>query len=806
MTDESGGGAPTMRVLELSDREEAAAYTGKLLARWGAEVIKVESRDRPAPEMAVDHYLNGGKRRVALDYRDDASRATLERLAASCDLLITDAPARDVEAFGLLSLGGAAGPRVSASVTPFGLSGPYRDYEATPATLLALGGYTWLMGDRDREPLTMPGNYVHYQAGNFAYVALLASWLRERQTPAKTPRTIEIAQVECLTSLHQFTDTMWMFGEVVRSRHGNRWENLCPTVLLPCADGWFGMNILPNFWFPFTQMIGHPELGEGDHPLATNLGRMEYEDEVEALIVEAIGDWSKERIFTEGQETWRVPVGYAATLGEMLDDRHLNDRAFWKTIEGAQGSGAGPLLTAGSPFRFVGEPAPVERAPAVPGGDSEAVIEALGERAPVAGGSNGATDGGAAVAPVRPLEGLRILDLTRIWSGPLATRILADLGADVIKIEAHTGRGPAISPLAPDIERHWNRQGLFNKLNRNKQSVAVDLKSEHGRDLFLGLVAESDVVIENFSARAMPSLGLDYEALRAANESIIYVAMQAFGMEGAYRDYVGLGPSIEPTTGLTALMGYSDEEPRVTSKALTDAIAGTTAAGAVLTAVERRDRTGEGAFVDLSQHEAGVAFLGEHFIERQVVGREPVRTGNAHRAFAPHGVYRCAGEDEWVAIAARDESEWSALCEVAGSDWAADERFGTIERRHEHRAALSEQIEAWTSGLDKNDVMDRLQARDVPAGAVLSAPEWLAERHLIARDYFVELDHAEAGRTSWDGSPLTIDGERGYGDWVAAPLLGENNEAVVATILGRSPAETARLVDQSVLADRPPDA
>jgi len=189
-----------MRVLELSDREEAAAYTGKLFARWGAEVIKVESPDRRTPELALDHYLNGGKRRVALDYRDGGSRATLERLAASCDLVITDVPARDVEAFGLLSLGGGGaaggtrGPRASASVTPFGLSGPYRDYEATPATLLALGGYTWLMGDAGREPLTMPGNYVHYQAGNFAYVALLASWLRARRSPAAPPRTISGAR------------------------------------------------------------------------------------------------------------------------------------------------------------------------------------------------------------------------------------------------------------------------------------------------------------------------------------------------------------------------------------------------------------------------------------------------------------------------------------------------------------------------------------------------------------------------------------------------------------------------------------
>jgi crotonobetainyl-CoA:carnitine CoA-transferase CaiB-like acyl-CoA transferase len=786
-----------IRVVELSDREEAAAYCAKLLARWGAEVIKVERPDREAPERAADLYLNGGKQRVALDYRKPEDRERLAALAASADVLVTDAPACDVEAHGLLDLGGG----VAVSITPFGLDGPYRDWEATPATLLALGGYTWLMGDAGRAPLTMPGRYPYYQAGTFAYIAALSALLAERREPGAAPRTVEVSVLECLATLHQFTDTMWTFNGIVRSRHGNRWENLCPTTLLRCADGWYGMNILQNFWFNFAQWIGRPEAAEEGHPWATNPGRMQHQDEVEAAATEALGGKGRLEILREGQEMWRVPVGHLATLADVLSDPHVESRGFWRPMgEGGEAATDGTWRLPGSPFRFLGEERPVERPVSPVGHDTREVLAAI--PAPAQGARRASLD-----ATTRPLEGIRVVDLTRIWSGPLATRTLGDLGAEVVKIEAHAGRGTgALGADMPGDARPWNRQGLFNKLNRNKQSVALDLKAPEGRELLLRLVAESDVVIENFSARAMPSLGLGYEALREANPAIVYVAMPAFGLEGPYRDYVGLGPSVEPTTGLTALMGYSDDEPRVTAKAIADAMAGTTATAAVLTALARRARTGEGALIDLSQHECGIAFLGEYFVERQLAGHEPERTGNAHREWAPHGVYRCEGDDDWIAIAARDDREWAALCELAGRGWERDPRFGDLAARRANHAALDAEIEAWTADQSKAALMHALQARGVAAGAVLSAPEWLAEPHLEARGYFVELEHEETGRGRWDGSPLRLDGARGYEGWRAAPLLGEHNASVLRQVLGLPADEIASLEARGVIADRPPVA
>jgi crotonobetainyl-CoA:carnitine CoA-transferase CaiB-like acyl-CoA transferase len=784
------GGAVT-RVLELSEREESAAYCGKLLRRWGAEVIRAEPPARPAPGEAVDRYLNGGKRRVALDYRAPADLERLRALAASCDLVVTDAPARDVEQYGLLELGGGA-PAATVSITGFGLSGPYRDFEAVPATLLALGGHSWLMGDPGRAPLTMPGRYAYYQAGTFAYVAAIAALLSSERA-----RQIEVNVFEALVSLHQFTDTMLYSGGVQRSRHGNRWQNLCPTSLLPCADGWYGVNILERFWPSFALMIGHPEFTD-DHPFATNGGRMEHEDEVEAVIEAALGDRPKAELFREGQETWRVPIGAALSTQDLLEDRHLLERDFWQPL------GDSGLRTAGSPFRFVGEPPPLEAEVEAPGATA---VDAIAESASESSRS-ARVEGGAA----RPLAGTRVLDLTRIWSGPLAARILGDLGAEVIKIEAPLGRGPATATeqarmTNPEAgaERHWNKQALFNKLQRNREGLAIDLKTERGHEIFLRLVAQSDVMIENFSARAMPGLGLGYQALREANPRIVYLTMPAFGRDGPYRDYVGLGPSIEPSTGLTAVMGYSNDEPRVTAKAITDAMAGTAAAAAVLTALERRRRTGEGAFLDLSQHEVGVAILGEYMLARQLDGAEPERVGNSHPQYAPHGVYRCAGEDEWIALAARDGAEWAALCAEAGAGWETDLRFASMEGRRDHRAELDAAIEGWTAGLEKRALMTALQARGVPAGAVLKPEEWTVDPHLEARGYFTQLVHAEMGQTKSDGSPLVFEGDRGYEQWRAAPTLGGDNAAVLSRVLGMSSSEIAELEAQGVIMDHPPE-
>lgn len=407
-----------------------------------------------------------------------------------------------------------------------------------------------------------------------------------------------------------------------------------------------------------------------------------------------------------------------------------------------------------------------------------------------------------------PLHGVRVLDFTHVWAGPLGTRILADLGADIIKVEAPWARGLATPPAGSATLNvnaaadHWNHQGVTNKLNRNKRGVCLDSKQPAGHKILTELVKQCDVVIENFSARAMTSMGLGWDTLRALNPRVIYVAMPGYGVSGPNREFVAFGPSVEPMCGLTSFMGYGPDEPRVTAMAVPDACGGVTAAAAVMTALHRRDETGVGGFMELALQEAAIALFGEYFLLDQLEGIPP-RMGNANLDFAPHGVYRCAGEDEWIAIAVGDAPQWHALADLTGLGWDADERYQTLAARHEHRGELDAALEGWTAGQDKLALMERLQRVGVPAGAVMITPEFLADPQVAARGFFAELggDHIES--KPFPGLPLKIDGERGRG-WVRAPKLGEHNREVLGELLGMESAAIDALEADGVITSRPP--
>jgi crotonobetainyl-CoA:carnitine CoA-transferase CaiB-like acyl-CoA transferase len=404
-----------------------------------------------------------------------------------------------------------------------------------------------------------------------------------------------------------------------------------------------------------------------------------------------------------------------------------------------------------------------------------------------------------------PLNGVRILDLTHVWAGPLATRILADLGADVVKIEAPTSRGPRsygrTTPLGGWIggapgDEPFNVNAVFVKLQRNKKSLAVDLKTSVGRTTLLELVKNADVVIENFSSRAMPSLLLDYPVLSAANPKIIYVSMPGFGMDGPYRNRVAFGPSVEPLSGLTSVMGYGPDEPRNTAMALPDPIAALNATSAVVTALRRRQQTGRGALVEISLHEGAAAFCGPWLIEHQL-GESVERFGNRHPNMAPCGIYRCAGSDDWVAIACRDDRDWYAICAtIPGSlDATAD-----LEERVQTHHNIDQLIETWTLRHSKTAAADILQEANIPAGPVNTTPDMTSDSQTIARNFFVSI---ERGPTPIPGNPIKMKGISSA-DWTPCPRLGADNHEILREWLGYSIEEIDALECSGVIVNRPP--
>ena len=408
----------------------------------------------------------------------------------------------------------------------------------------------------------------------------------------------------------------------------------------------------------------------------------------------------------------------------------------------------------------------------------------------------------------RPLAGLRIVDLTHVWAGPLCTRILADLGADVVKVEAPLARGSA-APAPKGIgiyvggdpgDEPWNRLALFTKLNRGKRSVCVDLKGRDGLDLVLDLVAHADVVIENLSADALRRLGLGFDVMCGVNPRLLYVAMPGFGSSGPYRSFPAFGPSVEPMTGLGALLGYGPDEPRNSAVAVPDAVAGVTAAAAIVDGVRQVRASGAARHVEVTLHEAAVNLWADFIVDHQM-GRTHAPAGNAHPTCAPHGVYPAQGRDQWLAIACTTDEEFGALTGVFG--WPDDERFGDALSRKRHEVELNGKIAARTVRCDKHALAAELQAAGVAAGPVNTAPDVLDDPHLAERGYWADLALAGQPSVRYPGIAIQINGQAP--DYAGpAPRLGEHNADVLADWLGRTDADAERLTRRGTLVNRPP--
>jgi len=399
------------------------------------------------------------------------------------------------------------------------------------------------------------------------------------------------------------------------------------------------------------------------------------------------------------------------------------------------------------------------------------------------------------------LKGIRIIDLSMGWAGPLATRHLADMGAEIIKVESCARfdwwRGWEATPewIAQNAAE---RSPSFNTVNRNKLDVTLDLATPTGGALFKRLVAIADAVVENYSAGVLPKLGLDYPALRAVNEEIVMVSMPAFGANGPWRDYRAYGSTVEHASGLPHLSGNADWPPTMVHVAYGDAVGGLNGAAALLTALRHRRRTGQGQHVDLSQSEC-LFPLGIHgILEQTVNGAAPLRLGNRSARYAPHGVYPARGEDQWVVIQVFDEAHWRALTTlVPGLD-----AFGDRADRLVRVAALDVALAAWTRDFEADALMQQLQDLGIACAKVQGMEHLLTDRHLAARKFWRRIEREYVGAQPHPVAPYRADG-KAYGIDVPAPTLGQHNAKVLTELLGLDAAEFAALERAGVIGDRP---
>ena len=373
------------------------------------------------------------------------------------------------------------------------------------------------------------------------------------------------------------------------------------------------------------------------------------------------------------------------------------------------------------------------------------------------------------------LENIRILDFTWVLAGPYATRILADFGAEVIKVQ----------PLLSQEEDEFAR-GYYNTWNRNKRGITLNLNKPEGVALAKELVNISDAVVENFTPRVMANWGLDYDNLSKIKPDLIMLSLSTMGSTGPWRDYTGFGPTIQAFSGLTHLTSPPGQPPSGLGTAYADHVAGLTACLALLSALEHRQRTGEGQYIDVSQVEAMANLLGDAFVP-------------AREMEAPHGVYRCKGDDRWCAVAVFTEEQWRGFKRALGSPlWAEDKRFATLASRLENKKALDGLIEDWTKEHTAEEAMARLQGQGVAAGVVQDASDLARDPQLGERGFFVELDHPELGRTISDAVPIRLS-ETPARYVRAAPSWGQDNDYVYGELLGMAKGELAELKKQGVV-------
>jgi crotonobetainyl-CoA:carnitine CoA-transferase CaiB-like acyl-CoA transferase len=428
----------------------------------------------------------------------------------------------------------------------------------------------------------------------------------------------------------------------------------------------------------------------------------------------------------------------------------------------------------------------------------------------------------------RPLEGVRILDLTWLQVGPQATRLLATFGAQVIRIEWREHKAVDflryVPPFAPDhatadggrsqgvtrgrgIRGNYNRSAYYNNTNPGKYGITLNLNHPKGRDLLRRMARDANTICENFSPGQMDKWGLGYEDLRKINPRIIYIQTTGLGKAGVYKNYVSYGPTAQALSGLTHLSGLPEPRPPAGwGFSYLDHSPGYFGAIMLMAAIRRQRLEGTGCYIDMSQSETGLMLSGTSTLEHQLTGKPTARHGNRmpYRDWSPHGAYRCAGEDNWIALSIQSDEQWRALVEEMGKPaWALDARFTTTVARKQNEDDLDAKLTAYTIGCDRYELMNRLQARGIPAGVVQKASDRFdRDPQLKARGYFVDLPHNDIGTWPVEGFPAKLSrspADVGGPTHRAAPKLGEDNEFVFGELVRLSKAEIATLTEEGVI-------
>jgi crotonobetainyl-CoA:carnitine CoA-transferase CaiB-like acyl-CoA transferase len=801
-----------LHVVDLST-SAAGAWCSRLLADFGAEAMMVESpQGHPLRQLApfTAHgesipalYFLANKRSIALDLTKERER--LQPLIQSADILISSATPSQLSASHLTYTELNQPSLIMAHLTPHGMTGALADVCGNDLTTAARSGWASINGAAAREPLKPSGWQAAYCAGIAAYSAILAALYHRQQT--NEGQELDIAEVEVM--LANFAPA-FLRSQYNGQKQWRRAEFDLMSGPLPVADGHFALTISRgHFWTNAMQLLGLPDLAE-DPRWQTNWYRQQHKDEYLGRVIERMRAWKKQALF-DGLAARRVVAGPVLTMAELAQNAQLRARNFWTPLDGIEYPGA-PFKMSATPWQLKrGAPKAGEHTinlldpPRYQVGKSDCPSDLHQTRREGQQTKNFSSH--LRDSTSGPLSGLRGLVLTQAWAGTYCTELLGLMGADIIQVEVtkrlDSWRGtydapmPAALKTIPTAQHAWNCNPLYNSVNLNKRCVTLDLQTPEGLAVFKRLLPHADFVAENFTPRVLGNLGIDYEVMKSIKPDIILCSLSAYGHDGPWSNVPGIGGTIEPTSGMSAVLGYRDGAPINSGQMYPDAVAGLYACAAILTALHQRNRTGEGQYIDLSMQEANLTLVGDAALEYMLTGRQRERMGNWHTTFAPHGIYPCEGREQWLALACEDETQWQTLCALAGMNWASDERFTKNEKRKINEDALDETIAQWTRAQSRDALAAQLSAMGVFAAPVWDADELARNEHFRARGIIVEVDHPETGRWLQVTNPLRFSLMPAC-EVRPSPLLGEHSYEVFSQLLSMSREEYEALVKAGV--------
>lgn len=738
----------------------AAGYCTKLLADAGADVVVVEppegSEERRSGPPGLFEFLHTSKRSVI---------GGGEALVAAADIVVAG------ERFDVGRTRRAAPGQVVVTITPVGLDGPWAGRPCNEFVLQAACGSTGGRGVPGEEPLSAGGRLGEWLAGSYAAAGALAAWLGASRSGRGDH--VDVSMLDCMAiGMVTFPSVFAAFaaacGRPAAAAATRRLE--VPSVE-PTADGF--VNFTTNTAQQFNDLcvlLGRPELAR-DPRFKRHLARFEHRREF-AEVTEAYTRTRTTAEVVEAAALLRIPVAPVLDKESVLSFEHFVERGVF--VENPSGGFRQPRV----PYRLHGvEPRPFGDVPSP--GQHDGSVD-WSPRAPRTAPHDDRL----------PLDGVRVVDLTAWWAGPAATQVLACLGADVIKVES-TKRPDQIrfaGPGVPGEPQWWEWGPLAHAVNTDKRGVAIDLSRPEGAEVALSLFATADLVMENFTPRVMDQFGLGWERLHAVNPRLNLVRMPAFGLDGPWRDRPGFAQTMEALSGLAAATGWADGPPVLVGGA-GDPIAGLHAAFAAMVALAERERSGRGHLVEATMIEAVLNVAAAAPIARQATGRPAGRRGNrSPEGPVPQGVYRCSGEDRWIALSVRTDREWQRLAGVLGSPGPGDVAPGpsvptlaSAAARRRCEDGLERWLAARCGAHDAGELAERLAAAGVPAAEVVAPPEGARNPQVLHRGLFEVEDHPVTGRHPLPGLPFRMGKASG---WVRtpAPLLGQHNDEVLSEI------------------------